>query len=78
MNVTVYGTKTCPWCRKTREFLEKRKVRFNDVHVEDDKKAAGEMIEKSGQQGVPVIGIDGKIIICYDVEKLKEALKIKW
>ncbi|MBI2658707.1 glutathione S-transferase N-terminal domain-containing protein [Candidatus Woesearchaeota archaeon] len=78
MKVTVYGTKTCPWCKKTREFLEKHKIKFNDVHVEDDKKAADEMIKKSGQQSVPVIDVDGKIILGYDVEKLKDALKIKW
>lgn len=76
MKVTVYGTKTCPWCRKIREFLEKHKIKFKDVHVEDNKKAAEEMTEKSGQQGVPVIDVDGKIIVGYDVEKLKEALKI--
>ena len=75
--VIVYGTSSCPWCHKTREFLKGKKIKFKDINVGEDQKAAKEMIEKSGQTGVPVIDINGEIIIGYDEPKLKKLLKIK-
>tara|TARA_Y100000310_G_C20630414_1_gene788335 strand:+ start:841 stop:1074 length:234 start_codon:yes stop_codon:yes gene_type:complete len=77
MSVTVYGTESCPWCAKTREFLKSKKVKFKDINVGEDQKAAKEMIKKSGQQGVPVIDANGTIIIGFDETKIKKALKIK-
>jgi glutaredoxin-like YruB-family protein len=75
--VTVYSTKECPWCKKTKEFLKENKINFTNKDVGDDSKAAQEMIKKSGQQGVPVTDIDGTIIVGFDEGKLKSALKIK-
>jgi glutaredoxin-like YruB-family protein len=75
--VTVYGTQICPWCHRTREFLKEHRVKFKDVDVGKSVKAAQEMIKKSGQQGVPVIDINGKIIIGYDEHQLKKLLKTK-
>ena len=77
MKVTVYGTSSCPWCHKAREFFKEHKVAFKDVNVGEDQKAAKEMIKKSGQQGVPVIEIDNKIIIGFDESVIKKTLKIK-
>ena len=74
--VTVYSTKTCPWCVKAKEFLKQNKIKFEDKDVSADDKARNKMIEKSGQMGVPVIDIDGTIIIGFDVERIKEALKL--
>jgi glutaredoxin 3 len=74
-NVTVYSTPTCPWCKKVKEWLTENKVDFKDVNVAEDEKARDEMIEKSGQMGVPVILIEGKEpIIGFNEAKLKEAL----
>lgn len=77
MKVILYGTSSCPWCHRTREFLKAHKVKFKDVNVGEDQKAAQEMIKKSGQQGVPVIDIDGTIIVGFDESAIKKALKIK-
>jgi len=74
--VKVYSTPTCPWCSTVKEFLKKNDVEFEDIDVSTDQAAAQEMIEKSGQMGVPVVDIDGQIIIGYDEEKIKKALDI--
>ena len=75
--VILYGTSECQWCHRTREFFKEHKIKFKDINVDENDKALNEMIKKSGQQGVPVIDIDGKIIVGYDEEKLRELLKIK-
>lgn len=77
MVVRVYSTSSCPYCRMAKEFLKKNNIEFEDIDVSKDQKAAQEMIEKSGQMGVPVIEIDGKIIVGYNVTALREALKLK-
>ncbi|HJO02244.1 MAG: glutaredoxin family protein [Candidatus Woesearchaeota archaeon] len=72
--VKVYSTSTCPWCKKIKEFLTEKKVKFDDIDVGANQEAANEMVEKSGQMGVPVIDIDGKIIVGFDKEALEKAL----
>lgn len=77
MAVTVYSTPTCPWCKKTKEFLKANKIKFKDVDVSKDKKAAKEAIKKSGQMGVPIIDVNGEIIVGFNESLLKKALKLK-
>ena len=77
MTVKIYSTQSCPWCHKTKEFLKKNKVKFKDIDVGSDQKAAQEMIKKSGQTGVPVLDINGEIIVGFQEEKIKKALKLK-
>lgn len=77
--VKVYSTPTCPWCVKAKEFLKEKKIKFTEVNVAEDEKGRDEMIEKSGQMGVPVILVvkdDGseEIIVGFDEGKLKAAL----
>ena len=72
--VTVFSTPTCPYCKMAKSFLKESNIDFKDVDVAADDKAAQEMIEKSGQMGVPVIEIDGKIIVGFDKDAMKEAL----
>lgn len=74
--VTVYSTQSCPWCHKAKEWLKQNKVRFEDVDVSKDQKKAEEMVRKSGQMGVPVIDIDGRIVAGFDEGKLKKLLKL--
>ena len=76
MNVTVYSTPTCPYCKLVKKFLAKHKVSFVDIDVSVDAKAAQAMIKKTNQLGVPVVDIDGKTIVGFDEEKLKKALGI--
>ena len=73
-NIIVYSTISCPWCHKAKEFLKEKGVAYKDVNVGADQEAANEMVEKSGQMGVPVIDIDGKIIVGFDKEELEKVL----
>lgn len=75
-SVTVYSTPTCPYCKMTKEFLKKNSIKYKDVDVSSDDKAAEEMVEKSGQMGVPVTDISGKIIVGFDESALRKALGI--
>ncbi|MBI2451715.1 glutaredoxin family protein [Candidatus Pacearchaeota archaeon] len=77
MKIIIYGTDSCPWCHKAREFMKEHKIKFTDKNVGEDQKAAAEMIKKSGQQGVPVIDVDGEIIVGFDEERIRSLLKIK-
>jgi glutaredoxin-like YruB-family protein len=77
MAITLYGTSSCPWCHKTRDFLQSKKIKFIDVNVGEDQKAAKEMYKKSGQLGVPVLDINGTIIVGFDEPAIKKALKLK-
>ena len=72
--VTVYSTPTCPHCVHAKEFLKEKDVDFEDIDVSADREKAKEMVEKSGQMGVPVIDVDGKIIVGFDQGKLQELL----
>lgn len=74
--VKVYSTPVCPWCHRAKEFLKENKVEFEDINVAEEREAAQEMIDKTGQMGVPVIEIDGKFIIGFDEAKIRKALKL--
>ncbi len=74
--VKIYSTPTCIWCEKTKEFLKQKGIEFEDIDVSSDKKKAKEMIDISGQMGVPVIVIGKEVIIGYDQEKLEERLGV--
>lgn len=76
MVIKVYSTPTCPWCKKVKAFLKENDVEFENVDVSSDHAAVKEMIEKSKQMGVPVVDVDGEIVIGFDKEKLKGLLKI--
>ena len=73
-NVKVYSTPTCPWCIKAKDFLKERGVEFEDLDISSNEEARKEIMEKSGQMGVPVLDIDGKIIIGFDQDAINEAL----
>ncbi|MBI2575201.1 glutathione S-transferase N-terminal domain-containing protein [Candidatus Woesearchaeota archaeon] len=74
--VRIYTTPTCPWCVKTKEFFKENSVQYEEVNVAADRAAAEEMIQKSGQMGVPVIDVDGQMIVGYNKPALKKALGI--
>jgi glutaredoxin-like YruB-family protein len=76
-NIRIYSTPTCPYCRKTKEFLKQNNIQFTDIDVSADKTAAEEMVKKSGQMGVPVLDIDGAIIIGADMQAIKKALNLQ-
>lgn len=72
--VKVYSTPTCPYCRLAKNFLKEKGVDFEDVDVSVDRKAAEEMIQKSGQMGVPQIEINEKIIVGFDKGAIEREL----
>ncbi len=76
MSVTVYSTPTCPYCKMVKEFLNENKVEFNDVNVAEDRDAAKQIMQKSGQMGVPQIDVNGKIIVGFDKDSLKKELNL--
>ncbi len=75
--VKVYSTPSCPWCHRVKTFLETNKVPFQDVNVAADRAARDDIFKRSGQLGVPVIDIDGDLIVGFDEPKLREKLGIK-
>lgn len=77
MTVTVYSTSSCPWCVKAKDFLKQNKIEFREVNVGEDPDGLKEMEEKSGQRGVPVLDINGTIIVGFDRDAIKAALKLK-
>lgn len=74
--VKVYSTPICPYCVTLKEWLKEKGIEFEDVNVAEDEKAREEMIEKSGQMGVPVVDIDGQIVVGFDREKIAKILKL--
>jgi len=75
--VTVYSTPTCPYFVMAKDFLKKQNIKFEEIDVSKDREKARQMIEKSGQMGVPVIEIGKKIIAGFDKESIKKALKLE-
>lgn len=74
--VTIYSTPTCPYCKMTKQYLARKNIVYTDIDVSASEQAAQQMIQKSGQQGVPVIDIDGKIIVGYQPAAIDSALEI--
>lgn len=72
--VKIYSTPTCPFCMMTKKFLKENNIDFEDIDVSTDQAKAQEMVQKSGQMAVPVIDIDGEIIVGFDKEKIRKAL----
>ena len=72
--ITVYSTPTCPYCHKVKDFLKEKNVEFGDIDVSSDQDKAQEMVKKSGQMGVPVLDIDGDIIVGFDQDKITSKL----
>ena len=75
--ITIYSTQTCPYCVMLKDYLKEKGFKYTDIDVSKDHKKAEEMIEKSGQMGVPVADIDGEIVIGFNKEKVKKILNIK-
>ncbi len=75
--VKVYSTPTCPYCFTLKEFLKEHNIEFEDIDVSQNEGAFREMVAKSNQMGVPVVDIDGQIVVGFDKEKITQLLNIK-
>ena len=71
MNITVYSTPTCPYCIMAKDYLKEKNIPFEDVDVSADREKAREMIQKSGQRGVPVIDAAGTSLLKTAMKKLQ-------
>jgi glutaredoxin 3 len=75
-SVKVYSSSTCPHCQHAKKFLQNNNVDFEDFDVTSNREKLEEIMEKSGQMGVPVIDVNGKIIIGFDETELRKALNL--
>ncbi len=75
-NVIIYSTPTCVYCKMAKEYFGKNNIQYKEVDVSGDEKLVQEMFDKSQQLGVPVIDIDGKIIVGFDKKNIDSALGI--
>jgi glutaredoxin 3 len=73
-NVVIYSTPTCTYCKAVKEFFSEKGIVYTEHNVAEDAEKRQEMIEKSGQMGVPVIMIDDKMVIGFDHDQLEELL----
>jgi len=73
--VKVYSTSTCPYCNMAKDFLKEQNIEFENIDVGADQEAAREMVKKSGQMGVPVVEIDGEVIVGFDKVAIMNALR---
>mgnify|MGYP001119338292 CR=1 FL=1 len=76
MKIKIYSMPNCPHCLLVKKFFQENNLKYQEVDVSNDREAAAEMIEKSGQTSVPVIEINGKIIVGFNLPVIKKALKI--
>ncbi|MGC9605749.1 MAG: glutaredoxin family protein [Minisyncoccia bacterium] len=75
--VTIYSTPTCVYCNMAKSFFKANGLDYKDFNVATDLEKRKEMIDKTGQMGVPVIDIGGQIVVGFDEQKLRAALGIK-
>lgn len=75
--VIIYTTPSCVYCKMTKAFFKENNVEYQEKDVSTDAAARDEMIARSNQMGVPVIDIDGKILVGFDKEGLSQLLNIK-
>lgn len=74
--VTIYSTPTCHFCQLTKDFLKEKGIEYSDYNVAADLEKRQEMIEKSGQMGVPVIYVGDELIVGFDKERLASLLGV--
>lgn len=74
-NITIYSASWCAFCHAAKAYFDKLGIKYTDKDIESDPKIAQEAIDKSGQTGIPIIDIDGDIIIGFNRPKIDEALK---
>ncbi len=74
-NITIYSTPTCHFCHLAKEYMNANNIKYTEHNVASDLEKRKEMVDKSGQLGVPVIDIDGKIMVGFEETEFAEALK---
>lgn len=75
--ITIYSTPTCVYCKTLKEYLNSKQIEFKEIDVSQDEVELEKMVAISGQMGVPVVEIDGNVVVGFDRERIDEILKIK-
>ena len=75
--ITIYSTQTCVYCNTLKKYLDSKDIKFEEIDVSQNEKELEKMVEISGQMGVPVIDIDGNIVIGFAKQKIDELLGLK-
>ena len=75
--VIVFSTPTCSYCNMAKQYFRRNKIRFKDVDVSRDEAAARDLVHRTGQMGVPVIDINGRLIVGFDKPQINRLLDIK-
>jgi len=73
-NIKIYTTPICPYSSRLKDYLKSKKIEFENIDVSSSQEKIQEMVEKSGQMGVPVIDIEGKIIVGFNKEEIDKEL----
>lgn len=76
-SVVVYTTDVCPWCTRVKSYLRQNGVPFREINVQHDQSAARRMVERSGQQGVPQVDIDGRVVVGFDKHQIDALLGLQ-
>lgn len=74
MSVVIYSTPSCAYCRMAKDYFKSNDIPFTEYNVASDQRKAEEMVRKSGQMGVPVIDINGSVIVGFNKPQIERAL----
>lgn len=74
MDIKIYSTPTCPYCKAVKEYLSGKQISYQDFDVSSDRNALDEMVKLSGQTGVPVVVINGQVIVGFDKARIDPLL----
>ena len=74
--ITIYSTPTCVYCKTLKEYFHSKSIEFTEVDVSENEKELEKMVAISGQMGVPVVEIDGEVVIGFERKKIDELLKL--
>lgn len=74
--ITIYSTPTCVYCHNLKEYFSQKNINYKEIDVSQDEKALEEMVSISGQMGVPVVDIDGNVVIGFDKQRIDELLHL--
>lgn len=75
MTITLYSTPSCPYCKLVKEYLKESNISFAELDVSQDNESIQKMVKLSGQMGVPVIDVNGQIIVGWNKNALEEVIK---
>jgi len=75
--IKVFVTPVCPYCVTLKEFLKMNNIEFEEIDVSKDEKAKEELVKKTGRMEVPIMEIEGEIVVGFDKEKICKLLKLK-